>query len=166
MVEIRSTVQLQNVMMSVAQDALDETTRQVLVLLQQKIQEIVYDNYSPSVYDRTHEFFESFERSNAQIMGNVIQTTIDQNPLTMELNQEEGIHGSIYKNVEWDIRESLADILINGGDGTPHVGGRFGSGWWTEEKRDFWSPFIKYFDDGTVSKMLKENFAKREIKVI
>jgi len=147
---------------------IEEVTDKILQKLQESIEENVYDAYSnpDRQYNRNKYdggLIGEFVPIPAKTVGNIITASIEETPelMIMDLSEESPIHGSIYKGKTWDkIREALADMIIKGTSGI-----RFGEGDWTEP-RDFWTPVIKMFDDGTVRGMVDDAFTTRGIKFI
>lgn len=177
---ITSGLQLQVTMSEDIRDAVDEVTRLILTKLQDIIMEVVYTPYDPNEYDRQYDagLLGAWLRDAAKIEGNTVTGRIDSDPMHMILNQEQGIHGSLGRikdeegnyeeaeGIEWDIREYLMDMIINGGDASkhPHVGKRYGSGFWTQP-RDFWTPFEAWFNENA-GIMLKMALQIRGLNII
>lgn len=130
--------------------ALEYAMEKLLKQLQSNIMKIVYGAGSPSSYDVTWQFLDSWEKSRVRIMGNVLESEIFQNIGVMV--SEPGIfqHGSEYFQPN-DARDFIADIIFEG-----KAGPLFGEGYWTQA-RDAWTPtvehlyngdFLRWFDEG------------------
>jgi len=146
-------------------DIVDEVADQLLEKLKEKIDEEVYGAGSPSKYIRRMDnggLRGSFEKSNTIKSMQSVTNSIEHFPETMDLDSDNNVHGSNFWEGGKDIRNILVDMVINGGSGTPHVGDRFGSGFWTDS-RDFWTPFLEMLKDGTVNKLIENAFDKRGI---
>ena len=146
-------------------DIIDEVADQLLEKLKEKIDEEVYGAGSPSTYVRRMDnggLRGSFEKSNTTKSMQSVANSIEHFPGTMDLDSDRNVHGSNFWDGGKDIRNILVDMIINGGSGTPHVGDRFGSGFWTDS-RDFWTPFLEMFKDNTVNKLIENAFDKRGI---
>jgi hypothetical protein len=141
---------------------INEVAKSMLKELQQQIQSEVYDAGDPIRYHRlglVGGLLGSFEKYDATIMGREVQSTIDQNPMSMVNDPDDHVHGSN----EWimtDIRDLLSEIIIEGKSGK-----RFGDGFW-REPRDFWTPFIQLIDNGICDKYIQLEAKKRGITLI
>ena len=150
-------------------DIIDEVTDQLLEKLKEKIDEEVYGAGTPSKkkngYIRRMDnggLRGSFEKSSTIKSMQSVTNSIEHFPENMDLDSDNNVHGSNFWEGGKDIRSILVDMIINGGSGTPHVGDRFGGGFWTDS-RDFWTPFLEMLTDGTVNKLIESAFDKRGI---
>ena len=128
--------------------ALDYVLQQISERNEDLIMRIIYNNYTPEVYERTDEFRQAWDYG-INSGGNKISSvfgyteTSSEAGKTMHYNPALGQHGTPdYFNQSiidaWgDAREYLAEIIYEGK--TSLV---FGHGPWTR-KRDVWSELIK-----------------------
>lgn len=128
--------------------ALDYVLQKISERNEELIMKIIYNNYTPEVYERTYEFKEAWDYSLSsggnQVLGTFgySETSIAAGNI-MHYNPSLGQHGTPDSFGEkvmqaWgDAREYLAEIIYQGK--SSHV---FGRGAWTR-KRDVWSPLIK-----------------------
>ena len=122
--------------------ALDYTMSKIVERNKELILRIVYSAYTPSEYETTMEFLNSWTYKLDVGKSGSIKATGEflQDYEEMRINLDKGQHGSPLENgPDWwyDAREYLADIIYNGNAG--HV---FGRGPWTR-KRDAWKPLIE-----------------------
>lgn len=149
---------------------IDVVAKKLLEKLKEKIEEIVYDGHRPVEYNRLREnggFKGIWDKTKANASGNIVTSEIDQDPMKMDLDQDEdhSVHGSTYHGMVWDIRDSLAEMLIRGQSGKPKIGSRFNFAkvnWWIDG-RDYWTPFVVMLNDGTADKMIEDEFKARGI---
>lgn len=149
-------------------DMLDKVAAEILQKIVDSIDKEVYGAGTPSSngYQRNKlqgGLSGSFEKTKATIQGQQIESTIDQNPMSMVHDPDNYVHGSN----DWssdDIRDILADMIIAGGDDSvhPHVGPRFGSGFWTRP-RDFWTPILTDLQNGVYDKFIESEMTQRGI---
>ena len=162
MPNITSQVQLQFLMNSVVAEVLDEVTEQLLRKLEDFIHQVVYNPYDPVKYDRL--YFEgglagAWNQNVAKSFGNYVESSIEYNPSKLDIDIEQFQHGSLLSDGYTDIRESLVEIITEGKSGN-----LFGDGFW-RQPRDFWSPFIEYFETNARPMLIKA-FAEKGLKVI
>jgi len=127
------------------------------------LEQIVYSPYNPSEYSRqgrTGGLLGEWDKTNAIANGNIISSEITEYPDRLNHDPEDFIHGSNYSKLGDDIREVLSEIVFEGKSGP-----FWGEGFW-RSPRDAWTPFIALLDDGTVDKMLENEFRIRGIKYI
>jgi hypothetical protein len=143
---------LQSVILRDLSDIIDEVADLLLTNLRDSIKENVYDKGSPTTYIRqgiNGGLEGSFNASNAEVLGLAVQSAISQDPSLQEppmaYDPENFVHGSVVGGIVSDVRDILAELIINGRNGSPHVGDLFGEGFW-REPRDFWQPFINELD--------------------
>lgn len=128
--------------------ALDYVLQQIAERNEDLIMQIIYNNYTPEVYERTDQFREAWDYS-VSSGGNHVAGTFSYSETSsdagriMQYNPSKGQHGtpdSFGQEImsAWgDAREYLAEIIYEGDSSTI-----FGHGPWTR-KRDVWSPLIK-----------------------
>ena len=162
---IDNDADLQSQMIQDLKDIIDEVSVLLLTDLREKIKEEVYGAGTPSAYSRNKldgGLEGSFDVSDVEALGLTIQSIISQDPLTMVHDPAHFIHGSNYWEFGNDVRDILSDMIINGNTGTPHVGGIFGEGFWTEP-RNFWKPFLEILDKNG-NHYIEEAFQARGIQ--
>lgn len=145
--------------------ALDYVLKQIMARNKELVQKIVYDKYSPEVYERTGEFKEAWDYI-MQVKGNKIEGTFfgpSTNPdLIPTVNPMLGQHASPTENgPEWwyDAREYLAEVIYQG-----NHNGLFGRGPWAN-KRDVWKPLIDTVDSKATSTWFLQGLKLAGLKV-
>lgn len=128
---------LEQLVMSTVKQAIDATTEIALEKLKRTIDEVVYMPHNQVEYERTQDFRESWDRTNAIIINNIAESTIFQDYIRMRLDLDKFTHGSNYGG---DIRPNLAEIINEGLSGLI-----FGKGFWTQP-RPFWDEWIDWCD--------------------
>ena len=151
---ITTYAQLENILNGKCQEALDRTTDRVLDKLGEFIQNDVYESYSPTFYDRTFDFKNSWEKTSAKLKGKIVEAEIFQNIKTLEFNSEKFQHGSNVWVEAWNDNENELAHIINDGAigeafGFPQLGAR-----------PFWNDFIQN------CKREFENIFQEELKKI
>lgn len=131
--------------------ALDYVLQKIAERNEDLIMRIIYNNYTPEVYDRTDEFKEAWDyslsSSGNQVLGTFgyTETSTDAGRI-MNYIPQKGQHGtpdSFGQEImsAWgDAREYLAEIIYEGKSSDV-----FGNGPWTR-KRDVWEPLMKSID--------------------
>ena len=162
MPEIRSQVQLQFAISSVVAEVLDDVTEQMLRKLEDFIHQIVYNPYDPAKYERL--YFEgglagAWTQNKAKSFGSYVESSIEHDPSKLDIDIEQFQHGSLLSDGYTDIRQSLVEIITEG-----KSGGLFGEGFWRQD-RDFWSPFVEWFNENSKPMLIKA-FAEKGLKVI
>ena len=128
-------------------------------IVKPSIQENVYDVGNPTTYDRQGEtggLLGAWEKNDPSVTGNIINSEIAVNPLSMTLDNENFIHGSQYWAMN-DVRSILAGIINDG-----ESGNLFGNGWW-RTPRNFWSPIEIAVKNGSINKIIEDEMTKRGI---
>jgi hypothetical protein len=149
-------------------EIIDEVSDEVLEKLKEIIDEEIYDKGNPHKYKRQLDnggLRGSFFSTGASIKEQKIQSEIYHNPESMSIDPENYIHGSFDWKEGDDIRDILADIIINGSEGSPHVGDRFGEGFW-RESRDFWGRFEEWMDSQGIDALIEEGLSRRGLEWI
>ena len=140
---ITTYTQLENILNGKCQEALDRTTDRLLDKLGEFIQNDVYGAYSPTFYDRTFDFKNSWEKTSAKLKGKIVEAEIFQNVSVMQRIDEPPIHVD---------KEGLAEIINSG------IGYNFGQ--MEGKARPFWNDFIQYCEREF------ENIFQEELKKI
>jgi hypothetical protein len=137
---------------------IDEVAYKLLLRLQEIIEREVYDAGSPNWYQR-HKMIGgllgSFEKSDTTISGQSVESEISQNNMSMELDEDNFVHGSNFWSVANDIRDFLSEIIIEGKSGP-----LFGDGFF-REPRDFWKPFLELFSNGEADNLIEKAMTQR-----
>lgn len=134
-------VELQLTINKLIQNAIKGTTDSLLNILLEFIEKDVY-SYNPSFDVRTNQFKDSWYNTEAEIKGNMVESTILQD-LASILYDGEWSHGSEYSNPQGrltmieDGMNALAEI-INDGLSTSNFG------FPAIESRPFWDDFMNY----------------------
>lgn len=134
-------------------NALDYVMDKVLEEYKDEIDNVVYNNYSPSVYERTYDFKNSWE-TETMLQSKGAQGELKQDVSSIGVNLDKFQHGSIYSG---SIVDELTDIIFEGLSGP-----LFGEGFWTN-RRDAWTPLIAKLDGGKIDKWFKEGMKKQGI---
>jgi len=170
---IHSDVEMNTFMMQVFEDVINKVGKQIMKDLQEIMQKEVYDFATPKKYNRQYKkggLYSAWYVPDAKVSGYNVETKLEHTPGTMTVDSDNFIHGSNHWRGGTDIRDILADMIINGGSGNPHVGPYFDSTlegeedipWW-KLPRDFWTPFIKMLDKGEVDLLIKIELNKMGI---
>ncbi len=166
MVDITSDMELNQILLGEMAGIVDEVAEQLLDKLISDsgfIEQIVYGAGIPNWYQRNKKsggLLGEWDTVPIKITGNTVTGEVKEFPERMKFNPSEFVHGSYY----WvegitDIRKLLVDFITEGWSG-PLFGE---TGFWLGS-RDFWTPFVKLLEDGTVSKMFEKAFRSRGIK--
>ena len=171
---IHSDIEMDKFMTDLFEDVINKVGQEIMKDLQEIIQDKVYDFATPKKYQRQYKkggLYSAWYVPKAKPDGYEVETKLEHVPQTMKKHVSgDFIHGSDHWKYGDDIRNILADIIINGGIGTPHVGPYFDSTlegeedtpWW-KLPRDFWTPFIKMLDKGEVDLLIKIELNKMGI---
>ena len=137
MVKIRNETQLQVVIAQALVPVINRVLERIVEDNRGLIQEYIYDNDTPAVYERTEEFKEAWETQSAEVAGDHVKGEFFYAPDKMSVDPGAFQHGSYYYSPN-DIREYLAEIIYQGG-----AGPMFGEGFW-RNKRDVWNRLINH----------------------
>lgn len=137
MVKTRNETQLQAVIAQALIPVINRVLERIVEDNRNLIQEYIYDNDTPSVYERTEEFKEAWETQSAEVAGDHVKGEFFYAPDKMSVDPGAFQHGSYYYSPN-DIREYLAEIIYQGG-----AGPLFGEGFW-RNKRDVWNRLINH----------------------
>lgn len=137
MVKIRNETQLQVVIAQALVSVVNRVLERIVEDNRGLIQEYIYDNDTPAVYERTEEFKEAWETQSAKVTGDHVKGEFSYAPDKMSVDPGAFQHGSYYYNPN-DVREYLATLIYEGG-----AGPMFGEGFW-RNKRDVWDRLIKH----------------------
>lgn len=137
MVKIRNETQLQAVIAQALVPVINRVLERIVEDNRGLIQEYIYDNDTPAVYERTEEFKEAWEMQSAKVTGDHVKGEFSYTPDKMSVDPGAFQHGSYYYNPN-DVREYLATLIYEGG-----AGPMFGEGFW-RNKRDVWDRLIKH----------------------
>ena len=162
---ITNDEQLNAIILGDLKKIIDEVAEKVFLKLRESIQQNVYDAGTPTTYNRQLDsggLLGSFAKQNVTQSGQTIESKIDQDPMSMTHDPDNFIHGSNFWKGGDDIREYLAEMIINGDTKSPMIGDRFGSGFWTSP-RDFWTPMMDMINNGDIDRMIEQAFSSRGI---
>lgn len=164
---IKNDVELNVTLIKDFADIVNTLTDQIFKKLRENIEEIVYDAGTPTTYSRYRDdggLLGSFDQSKIKISGNIIEKSVDQNPLEMVRHipgdKSDFTHGSEYFGDVDDVRELLTDWIINGDSGI-----LFGTGFW-REPRNFWKDIMDLFEDGSIDRMVEGMMSAKGMKWI
>jgi hypothetical protein len=182
---IHSDAEMDQFMLLLFDTVIDKVGKEIVKDIQEIIQQEVYDKGSPTVYDRqykNHGFISAWSEISGRKNGEIV-TEVGFRPGILNISKSRFIHGSVYPERQsgnriypagdWDIRESLADIIIKGGTGEkPRVGTYFdryippGTNPWWKLPRDFWTPFLAMLDRGEVDLLIKLELNRMGINLV
>lgn len=121
---IRNDSELKIVITKALQNAMENIMQDILSLLHTEIEEIVYEGWQPSFYDRTHEFMSAWKKD-IQSLTIGAEGTIEFDPSKLSFNSSNFQHGNIYGESS---AENLAHIIFDGAIGDafnfPQIGRR------------------------------------------
>lgn len=144
-----------------AEEAIQSASKEILELFQEDyLKDIVFNSHGANkMYNRTNEFYESWDFSKIKKTLNVISTELWYNPSKMSFDPQNFVHGSIYSSPE-DVRDNLMDILNKSG---------YSSTLWLSVSRSlpYWTTFImKMFSGGELERIVDKHFkAKGFVRV-
>ena len=120
-----------------------------------EIDDVIYGNYVPTVYQRTGEFRDSWVTEvSSQSMG--AQGELKQDTSKMTVDLENFQHGSPYSG---SVVEALAEIIYEGLSGP-----LFGEGPWRNPRNPFVILLAK-LDSGKISQWFKEGMTQQGIRM-
>lgn len=97
------------------QEAINSMMDELVRENENKIWKTVYSGYSPSWYDRTADFWDSWDYEEDGNLGNLGGADFDFHPETLSVGtQEDGQHASIVNGAPFT--EGLADVIYQGYD--------------------------------------------------
>lgn len=180
--QAKNNQELESILMPVLEKAIDYVVQKIWNDNREIVRQVVYETYSPNIYDRTDEFKEAWD-TEIKVIGNKIQGTFKYAPDKMSAGSN-GQHSSVISGS--DIRYYLAEIIYQGfagdfGWGKPNRSGKhyaknnplFAGEAWTK-KRNAWKELnnkigtrkIKqYFEEGMRRSGLKFKGHTASIKV-
>ena len=94
---IKNDAELNAILISDFTSIINEITEELLDRLQRIIMEEVYDAGLPSVYLRNGYdggLIGSFEKTKATVTSNIIESTVEQDPMMMRIDPKNYVHGS------------------------------------------------------------------------
>jgi len=161
-VPIKSSEMLMQVIGDDMTEVVDDLINWLLEELQKSIEEVVYNAGTPTVYSRQRYdggLIGSFLKKDTIRTMNVIESGIEQDPTTMNVDPDNYIHGSHDWEIE-DVREFITDWIIGGDSGN-----LFGNGYW-RAPRDFWTPIENMVNDGSLDNAFEMFMTKHGIQYI
>lgn len=160
----RNESQLRSMLMPRIQQAVDYVTNKIYEENKQVVQEVVYNAYSPTVYNRTGELKESWKTESSMTSSNTVrgEFTYDSSKLsvgsTIQGSSNYGQHISIVNDSV--IVNELAQIVYQGISTAT-----FGPGPWTKE-RDAWDKLVKQVGNRKISNWMKEGLQAAGLTVV
>ena len=135
---ITTQTQLNNFINGKCEKALNKTMDRLLDKLRDFIITDVYDAYTPSFYERTNNFINSWDKTKAQLKDEIIEAEIFQNVSVLVFNTDKFQHGSSEWVENWNSNKNELAHIINDGA----IGNAFGFPQLGE--RPFWNNFLQY----------------------
>lgn len=144
----RNDEQVAQMLMPSIRKACNYTAQKIWNDNRELIRQIVYEGYTPEVYERTGEFKEAWA-TDVRSFRNVVQSELKFDPRLLTVNYEKFQHGSDV--LKEPMTTYLAEVIYQGESGP-----LFGNGPW-RRKRDVWKALNdklgrrtleKYFEDG------------------
>lgn len=109
--QVRNNQELENMLMPALEKAIDYVVQKIWNDNREIVRQVVYEAYSPSIYNRTGEFKEAWD-TEIKVVSNKVQGTFKYDPDKMSIG-DGGQHSSIYQN-DRDVRPYLAEIIYQG----------------------------------------------------
>lgn len=125
---------------------------------QLKIEDLVYEAYNPTWYERTYDFERSFVKEETVINHNEVVGEYGFEPDMMSSYPELFEHGSPY-GVPEDARNIMADIIFEGA-----AGSLFGDGPW-RRKRNAWNRIVYMLGRKNLDVWMKQGFKRAGLQV-
>lgn len=116
--QAKNNQELEHMLMPLLEKAINYVVQKIMEENKEIIEQVVYNSYSPNIYDRTGEFKEAWDIE-TKTYGNKVQGTFKFAPDKMSVGSG-GQHSSIFDGS--DIRPYLAEIIYQG------LSGDFGLG--------------------------------------
>lgn len=162
MFQAKNNAQLESILAPKIKEAVNYFVQKIWNENRELVRILVYESYTPSVYNRTGEFKEAWETDAKLITNNKIQGSFYFAPdkLTPGDNDPEspryGQHVSAIDR--YLMTTYLADVIYQGLSG-PAFGHGVESGVW-HEKRDVWTRLEKELGAAKLKQWMKESFDK------
>ena len=153
---IKNDTQMRKAMAPVIKGLTEFLLDKIFSLNKEKIQEIVYNVYNPTTYNRTGQFKEAWKTEITKTTRNQVEGKFSYAPEKMTYNQLEAQHGSYYQP-PGDVREYLADIIYQGLSGPAFGNGPINGPW--AEARDAFSALLDS-TDGQFDQWVREGLSK------
>ena len=133
-------------------EAMDYVLQKITERARDRIEVVVYERYTPVVYERSGQFLEAWDKF-LEAKTNKVQIGFGHDPEMMDYNPSLGQHGTpdndlmgygndgyyqYLSDVYGDFRDALADVIFGGNKNQK----LFPRGTWTK-KRDAWTPIIR-----------------------
>jgi len=152
MPQIKTEQDLKKIMEQATKKAIQGASNEILELFQEEyLKKIAYIS-NPKMYQRTNEFFESWNFTDVKKLLNIISTELWYNPSKLvTFDSDNFIHGSKYSSPP-DVRDNLEKILNKSG---------YSSSLWLSVKRSapYWDTFIyDMFSGGQLDKIVSKHF--------
>lgn len=159
----KNDTQVTNFFTSEMKKVLDIVAEKMILKLQEKIDEKVYNSFTPTTYNRQMDnggLRDLWRANPSRRKGDKVSVKVKEEPEFLTHTPEEFIHGSNHSKKGDDIRKVLAEFVLEG-----ESGDLFGDGVW-RDKRDFWTPFIDMLDDGEINTIIEDAFTAVGINFI
>lgn len=161
MAQYTNDAQLNAAILNDFQGIIDKVAEDILQEVLDSIEDVVYGAGTPKVYERwgkNQGLLDIFYKTDAQIIGQSVQSNIDNDPSILKHEPDFFIHGSNYSKKGDDVREVILDIITEGLSGY-----LFGPGWW-QYPRDFFTPLINKIKRGDLDHYLESEMSRRNIQ--
>lgn len=175
MAECRNEAQVRRALMPMIRNAVEYMMQQIYDYNEKLINEEIYADYTPTVYQRTGQFAKAWKyepTTKYGISGNSVDYQFTYDPSAMTYNSALGQHGTPDRNLvtgadlsaakeAWgDVRDYLADILYYG-----NTGDLFGdSSVWRHED-NVWGMLVRVCDRRQIFVWLKEGLTRQGLEV-
>lgn len=175
MAECRNEAAVRRALMPMIREAVEYLMQQVYLENEQLVQELIYAERKPQVYERTGEFAKSWSYEPTKgtgISGNTVEYKFHYDPDGMVYSSMLGQHGTPDYNLvtgaslaqakqSWgDARDYLADILYNG-----KTGDLFGDSSSWRHDIDVWQHLMKNCNKRQMMTWLRDGMARQGLEV-
>lgn len=160
----RNESQLKAMLMPRIQQAVDYVTNKIYEENKQVVQEVVYNAYSPTVYNRTGELKESWKTESSITSSNTVRGEFTYDPSKLSVGSLEKGSSNYAQHIsvvyQDPVIDELAKIVYQGISASV-----FGSGPWTN-KRDAWDRLVKQVGNRKISNWMKEGLQAAGLTVV
>lgn len=117
--EIRTYKDLEKALKQVAKEALEESKEEMKDIVKDKVDELVYDQYAPTIYDKTYELRDSIVADDVKEKGDTFEAEIHHDTNLIHPNADLGQHASLIdrkssvNNIAEIVHEGLAPNIFN-----------------------------------------------------
>lgn len=160
MFQAKNNTQLESILAPKIKEAVNYFVQKIWNENRELVRTIVYESYTPSVYNRTGEFKEAWETDTKLITNNKIQGSFYFAPDKLtpgDNNPESPRYGQHVSAIDRYLMTTyLADVIYQGLSG-PAFGHGVEYGAW-HEKRDVWTRLEKELGAAKLKQWMKESF--------